>query len=85
MMKVFARQLQARRRLLRPQVVWTVRPGFACHGIFQQELLAILAAAVLVIFGPDVLLTLGRTSMVWIQIVLGLCRTCLPLFRILGV
>jgi hypothetical protein len=84
-MELFGRQLQARHRLLRPRAVGTVRTGFPCYAIVHQELLAILAAAVFVIFGPEVLLTIARTSVVWIQIVLGLCRTCFPLFRILGV
>ena len=43
-----------------------------------------LAAAVVVVLGPDFLATIARTSEVWIQIVLGLCRNCLPLLHILG-
>jgi hypothetical protein len=84
-MELLGRQLQAKHRLLRPSEVWTARCGFPHHRLVQQPPLAILAAAVLVIFGPVVLLTIARTSVLWIQIVLGLCRTCFPLFRIFGV
>ena len=84
-MELLDRQQQARHRLLGPPAVWTARSGFSRHRIVQQPPLAILLAAVLVIFGPVVLLTIARTSVLWMQIVLGLCRTCFPLFRIFGV
>lgn len=84
-MELLGRQLQARHRLLRPPAVWTVRSGFSRYRIVRQRPLAILAAAVLVIYGPDILLTIARTSVLWMHIVLGLCRTCFPVFRIFGV
>ena len=83
-MELFDRQLPARQRRLRPDAVWASGPIFPRRPIVQQELLAMLAAAVVVVLGPDVLATIARTSEVWIQIVLGLCRNCLPLLRILG-
>lgn len=81
-MELFNRQLQARHHLSGRGRFGSCAAAFRHYRIVQQQPLAILAAAVLVIFGPDVLVTIARTSVLWMQIVLGLCRTCFPVFRI---
>jgi hypothetical protein len=43
------------------------------------------AGALAVVFGPEALVTIAHASAVLIEILMGVCRTCLPVLRILGI
>lgn len=65
-------------------VVWAWGKGFPPERSIRRELFTVLAAAIGVAFGPDALLATTHVSAILIQILLGLCRNCFPVLRILG-
>ena len=84
-MELFDRQLQAKQGLLWRGTVWVQCRDFAPRRSIQKQLCTVLAGAVAVVFGPEAFLTTAHASAVLIEILMGLCRNCLPVLRILGI
>jgi len=84
-MELFDRQLQAKQGLLGRGTVWERCRGFAPRRSLQKQLCAVFVGAVAVAFGPEALLTTAHASTVLIEILMGLCRNCLSVLRILGI
>jgi hypothetical protein len=84
-MELFDRQLQAKQGLPWRGRVWVRCKDFAPRRSIQKQLCTVLAGAVAVVFGPEALVTIAHASAVLIEILMGVCRTCLPVLRILGI